>query len=216
MKKSLLLMGALFVSAAFVSCVDDEESPVVTDMRKVQLEKDKVQLAKDQATLESMYVTEYANAVAKIKSLENDLSILQEALNNYKDGLTTAAKTRDILVSYYETLIQIANSERDVHTVSGYTYSNLDDFSNDTYSYNRYKNRCQKEWDEYINDLNESIEKAKNDYNDESILIKMYENQIAQVKDEIEFQQKIANKMRDNLGFNGNSNQNNTPATSEE
>lgn len=186
MKRTFFLIGALCVSAMFVSCVNDEES--------------EQSLAIRQANADKMYINMYTDAVGEIKSLEADLATNQRALDDLKDGLITTAEARDILVDYYTKLISVAESERNVHAKNGGNYLNTSDFA-DEYSYNRYKYGNEEAWGEYINDLKENIDEANNAYTDVETLIKMYQNVIEQIKAEIEFQKMIAERARKYFGF---------------
>lgn len=105
MKKSFLLMGALCVGAAFVSCVDDSESNEVKELRQVQLDSKK-------ADLDNQYWTMYNNAVTKVKTYRDDLKTAQENLDAAKDEKTTLTEVKDAYIAYQQQVI--ARNEKDI------------------------------------------------------------------------------------------------------
>lgn len=105
MKKSFLLMGALCVGAAFVSCVDDSESNEVKELRQVQLDSKK-------ADLDNQYWTMYNNAVTKVKTYRDDLKTAQENLDAAKDEKTTLTEVKEAYIAYQQMVI--ARNEKDI------------------------------------------------------------------------------------------------------
>ncbi|MBR5644616.1 MAG: hypothetical protein IKW77_10565 [Salinivirgaceae bacterium] len=105
MKKSFLLMGALCVGTAFVSCVDDSESNEVKELRQVQLDSKK-------ADLDNQYWTMYNNAVTKVKTYRDDLKTAQENLDAAKDEKTTLTEVKDAYIAYQQMVI--ARNEKDI------------------------------------------------------------------------------------------------------
>ncbi|MBO4602059.1 MAG: hypothetical protein J5651_02730 [Salinivirgaceae bacterium] len=195
MKRNILLIGALCVSALFVSCIDEEESAQVTAIRKANADK--------------VYISMYSDAVNEIKNLESTLSYNQRQLDDLKDGIITDGEARDYLVNYYNKKIQAAQTARysqtlysrsyydeDYNWITDYSYMNRSDFNSER-DYNDYLYGEEKAWDEYINDLKESIDNVNNSYTDVETMIKEYENIIAQLNYQISFQQMIANKASD-------------------
>lgn len=194
MKRNLLFIGALCVSALFVSCIDEEESAQVTAIRKANADK--------------VYISMYSDAVNEIKNLESTLSYNQRQLDDLKDGIITDGEARDYLVNYYNKKIQAAQTARysqtlysrsyydeDYNWITDYSYMNRSDFNSER-DYNDYLYGEEKAWDEYINDLKESIDNVNNSYTVVETMIKEYENIIAQLNDQIAFQQMIADKAR--------------------
>lgn len=194
MKRNILLFGALCVSALFVSCIDEEESAQVKAIR--------------QANADKVYINMYSDAVNEIKNLESTLSYNQKALDDLKDGIITTGEARDYLVSYYNKKIQAAQTARysqtldsrsyydeDYNWITDYSYKSRSDFDSER-EYNNYLYNEEYAWDEYINDLKESIDNINNSYTDIETMIKEYENIIAQLKDEIAFQQMVADRAR--------------------
>ena len=185
-------MGALCLSATFVSCIDDEESAEVTAMRKAQVD--------------NTYIAMYTNALGEIKSLEADLATAQSQLNNLKDGKATTEESADIVIKYLEKEIEIANTERLVHAShNGSDYLTLSDYGNDTFRYNEYKNGRDEYWDNYVNNLQRQIDLAKDNYNDDVYMINALEKIIAEIEKEIAFQQKIADRAYEYFGFKSTS-----------
>ena len=195
MKRNILLIGALCVSALFVSCIDEEESAQVTAIRKANADK--------------VYISMYSDAVNEIKNLESTLSYNQRQLDDLKDGIITDGEARDYLVNYYNKKIQAAQTARysqtlysrsyydeDYNWITDYSYMTRSDFNSER-DYNDYLYGEEKAWDEYINDLKESIDNVNNSYTDVETMIKEYENIIAQLNYQISFQQMIANKASD-------------------
>ena len=105
MKKSFLLIGALCVGAAFVSCVDDSESDEVKELRQIQLNKEK-------KSLDNEYWTMYNNAVAKVKSYRDDLKTNQQNLDDAKDGKITLEAAKAAAVAYQNKII--AQKQKDI------------------------------------------------------------------------------------------------------
>ena len=119
MKKSFLMMGALCLSAAFVSCVDDSESDEVKDLRQVQLEQKKVNLESSKVSLESsktslanMYWSNYDKAVAAVKTLQGDLNKAQKDLDDVKSGKLTHEAAKEAAIAYQNTVI--ARNQKDI------------------------------------------------------------------------------------------------------
>lgn len=109
MKKSFLLIGALCVGAAFVSCVDDSESSEVKELRQVQLDQKKVALDKD-------YWNMYNDAVKKVKDLQGELEQAQEDLDGVKSGKLTAEGAKAAAVAYWQTVID--RTQKDIDDIN--------------------------------------------------------------------------------------------------
>ena len=189
MKKSFLLMGALCVGTAFVSCVDDSESNEVKELRQVQLDSKK-------ADLDNQYWTMYNNAVAKVKSYRDDLKTAQENLDAAKDEKTTLTEVKEAYIAYQQQVI--ARNEKDIadkkaeievqKAMAGKTYEEIQkakieaanakekankdaaDYwikkTNDGYnqSYDKYDNDGDSSTDEMTADLDDAIDMLLGDY----------------------------------------------------
>lgn len=107
-----LVAGSLCMSAAMTSCVDDEESNEVKEMRQVQLNQMKLDLEKDQANLDQTYWNMYNSAISKVKALESDKKDFQLQLDDVKSGNVTLADAKDAIVKYND--IRIAQAEKDI------------------------------------------------------------------------------------------------------
>lgn len=105
MKKSFLLMGALCVSAAFVSCVDDSESDEVKELRQVQLDSKK-------ASLDEQYWDFYNDAVDKVKTYQKDMKDAQMNLDAAKDGKLTLEAGKAAAIAYQQQVI--ARNQKDI------------------------------------------------------------------------------------------------------
>ena len=105
MKKSFLLMGALCVGAAFVSCVDDSESDEVKELRQVQLDSKK-------ASLDEQYWDFYNDAVDKVKTYQKDMKDAQMNLDAAKDGKLTLEAGKAAAVAYQQQVI--ARNQKDI------------------------------------------------------------------------------------------------------
>lgn len=126
MKKSFLLMGALCVGAAFVSCVDDSESSEVKELRQVQLDTKK-------ADLDKQYWNFYNDAVAKVKTYQADLKDQQTYLDAAKDNKLTLEAGKAAAVAYQQQVI--ARNQKDIEdlnaeieaqkSLSGKTYEEI-------------------------------------------------------------------------------------------
>lgn len=119
MKKSFLMMGALCLGAAFVSCVDDSESDEVKDLRQVQLEQKKVNLESSKVSLESsktslanQYWNSYDKAVSAVKTLQGDLNKAQHDLDDVKSGKLTHEAAKEAAIAYQNTVI--ARNQKDI------------------------------------------------------------------------------------------------------
>ena len=107
-----LVAGSLCMSAAMTSCVDDEESNEVKEMRQVQLNQMKLDLEQDKADLDQTYWNMYNSAISKVKALENDKKNFQLQLDDVKSGNVTLADAKDAIVKYND--IRIAQAEKDI------------------------------------------------------------------------------------------------------
>ena len=119
MKKSFLMIGALCLGTAFVSCVDDSESDEVKDLRQVQLEQKKVDLESSKVALESstvalegQYWTNYDKAVTAVETLLNDLKTAQENLDGVKSGKLTHEAAKEAAIAYQNAVI--ARNQKDI------------------------------------------------------------------------------------------------------
>lgn len=107
-----LVAGSLCMSAAMTSCVDDEESNEVKEMRQVQLDQMKLDLEQDKADLDQTYWNMYNSAISKVKALENDKKNFQLQLDDVKSGNVTLGDAKDAIVKYND--IRIAQAEKDI------------------------------------------------------------------------------------------------------
>ena len=121
-----LVAGSLCMSAAMTSCVDDEESNEVKEMRQVQLNQMKLDLEQDKADLDQTYWNMYNSAISKVKTLENDKKNFQLQLDDVKSGNVTLADAKDAIVKYND--IRIAQAEKDIQDEEAVKtiYKNMD------------------------------------------------------------------------------------------
>lgn len=121
-----LVAGSLCMSAAMTSCVDDEESNEVKEMRQVQLNQMKLDLEQDKADLDQTYWNMYNSAITKVKALENDKKNFQLQLDDVKSGNVTLADAKDAIVKYND--IRIAQAEKDIQDEEAVKtiYKNMD------------------------------------------------------------------------------------------
>lgn len=121
-----LVAGSLCMSAAMTSCVDDEESNEVKEMRQVQLNQMKLDLEQDKADLDQTYWNMYNSAISKVKTLESDKKNFQLQLDDVKSGNVTLADAKDAIVKYND--IRIAQAEKDIQDEEAVKtiYKNMD------------------------------------------------------------------------------------------
>lgn len=100
-----LLAGSLCMSAAMVSCVDDEESNEVKELRQVQLNQEKAQL-------DQTYLNMYNTAVSKVKTLSSDKKDQQQQLDDVKSGKLSLDEAKTNIESWNN--IRIAKAEKDI------------------------------------------------------------------------------------------------------
>ncbi len=100
-----LLAGSLCMSAAMVSCVDDEESDEVKELRQVQLSQEK-------ASLDQTYLNIYNTAINKVKTLSSDKKDQQKQLDDVKSGKLSLDEAKTNIVSWNN--IRIAKAEKDI------------------------------------------------------------------------------------------------------
>ena len=105
MKKSFLMIGALCMGAAFVSCVDDSESTEVKDLRQLQL-------SQEQAKLDQTYWDKYEAAINKVKQYQSDLEAAQENLDGVKSGNLTHTAVKEAAIAYQN--VVIARNKKDI------------------------------------------------------------------------------------------------------
>ncbi len=160
MKKSFLLMGALCLGTAFVSCVDDSESDEVKELRQVQLdqkkvnlESSKVDLESSRVALENKYWTNYDKAIAAIKTLQGDLEQAQEDLDGVKSGKLTHEAAKEAAIAYQNTVI--ARNQKDIK-----------DKENEIAAQKKMAGMTQEQIDEAIINANIAEEKALKDAQD--------------------------------------------------
>lgn len=160
MKKSFLLMGALCLGTAFVSCVDDSESDEVKDLRQIQLdqkkvdlESSKVDLESSKVALENKYWANYDKAVAAVKTLQGDLEKNQENLDDVKSGKLTHEAAKEAAIAYQNTVI--ARNQKDIK-----------DKENEIAAQKKMAGMTQEQIDEAIINANIAEEKAVKDAQD--------------------------------------------------
>ena len=105
MKKSFLMIGALCMGAAFVSCVDDSESSEVKDLRKLQL-------SQEQAKLDQTYWNMYEAAINNVKTYKGDLNTAQQNLDGIKSGNLTHTAVKEAAIAYQNMVI--ARNKKDI------------------------------------------------------------------------------------------------------
>ena len=105
MKKSFLMIGALCMGAAFVSCVDDSESTEVKDLRQLQL-------SQEQAKLDPTYWDKYEAAINNVKQYQSDLEKAQENLDGVKSGNLTHTAVKEAAIAYQN--VVIARNKKDI------------------------------------------------------------------------------------------------------
>ena len=105
MKKSYLLIGALCVGAAFVSCVDDSESTEVKDLRQLQLSQEK-------AKLDQTYWDKYEAAINNVKQYQSDLKDAQQGLDGIKEGNLNHTSAKEAAIAYQNMVI--ARNKKDI------------------------------------------------------------------------------------------------------
>ena len=105
MKKSFLMIGALCMGAAFVSCVDDSESTEVKDLRQLQL-------SQEQAKLDQTYWDKYEAAINNVKQYQSDLEKAQENLDGVKSGNLTHTAVKEAAIAYQN--VVIARNKKDI------------------------------------------------------------------------------------------------------
>jgi len=93
------------MSAAMVSCVDDEESTEVKEMRQAQLEQMK-------ADLDQTYWNMYNSAISKVKTLENEKKTVQNDLDDVKSGKLTLEDAKTAIIDWNN--IRIAQAKKDI------------------------------------------------------------------------------------------------------
>lgn len=112
MKNLFYLLVGLAVSSAMVSCVDDEESDQVKELRQAEIDKLAAEAAQEQASTEQLYLNMYNTAVSKVKSLLNDISNYQQCLDDVVSGKVSLEAAKEAIVSYNED--RIAQAEKDI------------------------------------------------------------------------------------------------------
>ena len=147
MKKSFLLMGALCVGAAFVSCVDDSESNEVKELRQVQLDSKK-------ADLDNQYWTMYNNAVVKVKTYRDDLKTAQENLDAAKDEKTTLTEVKDAYIAYQQMVIarneqDIADKKAEIEVQKAMKGKSYEEIAQAKITANNAKEEATKEYNDY-------------------------------------------------------------------
>ena len=106
MKKSFLMIGALCMGAAFVSCVDDSESSEVKDLRKLQL-------SQEQAKLDQTYWNMYEAAINNVKTYQGDLNTAQQDLDGIKSGNLNHTAAKEAAIAYQNMVI--ARNQKDIN-----------------------------------------------------------------------------------------------------
>ena len=147
MKKSFLLMGALCVGAAFVSCVDDSESNEVKELRQVQLDSKK-------ADLDNQYWTMYNNAVVKVKTYRDDLKTAQENLDAAKDEKTTLTEVKEAYIAYQQMVIarnekDIADKKAEIEVQKAMKGKSYEEIAQAKITANNAKEEATKEYNDY-------------------------------------------------------------------
>ncbi|MBP5667725.1 MAG: hypothetical protein J6X32_06225 [Salinivirgaceae bacterium] len=153
MKKSFLLMGALCVGAAFVSCVDDSESSEVKELRQVQLDSKK-------ADLDNQYWTMYNNAVTKVKTYQGDLKDNQQNLDDAKDGKLTLDAAKAAAVAYQQMVIarnekDIADKKAEIEVQKAMKGKSYEEIAQAKITANNAKEEATKEYNDYWINLTE-------------------------------------------------------------
>lgn len=167
MKKSFLLIGALCVGAAFVSCVDDSESGEVKELRKIQL-------GKEQANLDKKYWDMYEDAINNVKTYEGFLEQAQEDLDDIKSGKLTADGAKAAAVAYWQSVVD--RNEKDIEDINaeieilesmaGKTYEEIQEAKKAA------KNAQEKADKEYADYWISLVEKGYNkDYNGNAVAL---------------------------------------------
>lgn len=165
MKKSFLLMGALVVGAAFVSCIDDDESSEVKELRQIQLNKEK-------KNLDNEYLTMYNNAVDKVKTCQTALKTAQENLDAAKDEKTTLTDVKEAFIAYQQQVIarnqkNIADKEAEITVQKAMAGKTYEEISKAKIEAKNAKEKANKEAADYwIKKTNDGYNLSYTSYND--------------------------------------------------
>ena len=176
MRKNFLaiyaLVGALVASPVFTSCVDNEESPSVTQLRGAKAEQLKAAAALAQA--QAAAETTLANAEAALKDAEaayqNALAEAKKAETANQEEMTKQAQERFAL--------EIAQLEAQTEMYLLQYQASIQNYKNqlEDAEYNRFNQLYSR----YLNELDELIDMQRQLVNDKNQLARLEANVISQ------------------------------------